>query len=67
MKVKYLSHLIQIYVKDIKNGRILRIEDRLSHLVEYAPTVSEQSKYLLTNLLDNILKELKIKDLDNMD
>lgn len=66
MKVKYLSYLIQMYVKDTKNGRILRIEDRLSHSIQIAPTISEKRKQMLINLLDNVLRELKIKDLDTL-
>jgi hypothetical protein len=66
MKVKYLSHLIQMYVKDTKHGRILRIEDRLSHSIQNAPTISEKGKQMLINLLDNVFKELKVKDLDNL-
>lgn len=65
MKVKYLSHLIQMYVKDTKKGRILRIENRLSHSAQSAPTIYNKRKEMIINMLDNVLNELKIKDLDN--
>jgi hypothetical protein len=64
MKVKYLSHLYQMYVKDTKKERILRIENRLSYPFTTAPTVEQKKRQLLCGMLDDILDELNIKDLE---
>lgn len=64
MKVKYLSHLVQIYAKNTTKGDILRLEQRRSFPTKRAPTIRELKKEHLNIIIQNVLNELNIRNIE---
>ena len=64
MKVKYLSHLVQLYTKTTTRGAVLRLEQRRSFPTGRAPTSRELQREYLDIIIENALDGLNITKID---